>query len=367
MPSLRLAPHELSDCRLLAWNAYSPVTCFLGEAAYHGVVKYMRLPSGQLWSLPITISPPAALVSELGAASAVELLTPQGSPIGLLNEPEVYAVDPWQEAATVYGTQNPDHPGVARLLAGGQWRVGGRITITDPSLLGLPEPFNQYPASPSQVKASIAERGWKSVVAFQTRNPIHRAHEYLTKVALEGVDGLLVHPLVGETKQDDIPAETRLRCYRTLLDSYYPTDRTLLALFPAPMRYAGPREAVFHAQVRANYGATHLIVGRDHAGVGNYYGPYEAQELLRQLGPGELGLTPLFFDNAFYCRRCGQMATAKTCPHGPSDRMDLSGTAVRKMLASGEALPPEYSRPEVAACLLEAYESRKEASVHGWT
>lgn len=358
MPSLRLAAHELSDFRLLAWGAYHPLTGFLGEADYHGVVNAMRLTSGELWSLPITVSPEPSVAQALRGAPTIELLTPTGEPVGLLHDPQVYAVDPLREASGVYGTEDPAHPGVARVLAAGRWRVGGRISVTNPSALALPPPFDEHPASPAEVRAIIAHRGWKSVVAFQTRNPIHRAHEYLTKVALEGVDGLLLHPLVGETKQDDVPAEVRLRCYRTLLDAYYPLDRTLLALFPAPMRYAGPREAIFHARVRANYGATHLIIGRDHAGVGTYYGPYDAQQLLREIGPAELGIRPLFFDNAFFCNRCGQMATAKSCPHAPTDRIDLSGTAVRRLLASGQAPPPEYSRPEVAALLIEAYADR---------
>lgn len=355
MPALRLAPHELSDFRLLAWGAYAPLTGFLGESDYHRVVRSMHLVSGDLWSLPITIAPDAATVTELRGVNEIELLTPTGEAVGLLRDPELYAVEPADEARLVYGTQDPNHPGVAIVLAAGPWRLGGRISVTHSLALDLPPPFNRHPASPAAVRDIIAERGWRTVVAFQTRNPIHRAHEYLTKIALEGVDGLLVHPLVGETKADDVPAAVRLRCYETLLAKYYPPARTLLALFPAPMRYAGPREAVFHARVRANYGATHLIVGRDHAGVGSYYGPYDAQELLRRLGPTELGIRPLFFDNAFFCSACGQMATSKTCPHPASDRVDLSGTAVRKLLAAGQPLPAEYSRPEVAELLIEAY------------
>lgn len=358
MPSLRLAPHELSDFRLLAWSAYAPLRGFLGEADYRGVIETMRLTSGELWSLPITVCPDAALVRALRGATEIEVQAPNGEALGLLKDPELYPVDPVEEARRVYGTKDPAHPGVARLLSAGRWRLGGRIAVSDPSSLKLPPPFDRYPASPSQVRALIADRGWKSVVAFQTRNPIHRAHEYLTKVALEGVDGLLIHPLVGETKADDVPADVRLRCYERLLEKYYPAERTLLALFPAPMRYAGPREAIFHARVRANYGATHLIVGRDHAGVGTYYGPYDAQDMLRRFGPSQLGITPLFFDNAFFCNACGQMATAKTCPHPASDRVDLSGTAVRKLLAAGQALPAEYSRVEVAQLLVEAYTAR---------
>jgi sulfate adenylyltransferase len=357
MAAIRLAPHEVSDFRLLAWGAYAPLTGFLGESDYHSVVRSMHLDSGDLWSLPITIAPDAAIATELREANEIELLTLTGDAVGLLHDPELYAVEPADEARFVYGTEDPSHPGVATVLAAGPWRLGGRISVTHPLALDLLPPFDRHAASPAAVREIIAQRGWTTVVAFQTRNPIHRAHEYLTKIALEGVDGLLVHPLVGETKADDVPADVRLRCYETLLSAYYPPERTLLALFPAPMRYAGPREAVFHARVRANYGATHLIVGRDHAGVGNYYGPYDAQELLRRLGPSELGIRPLFFDNAFFCRACGQMATSKTCPHPASDRVDLSGTVVRKLLAAGQALPAEYSRPEVARLLIEAYAS----------
>lgn len=358
MPALRLAAHELSDLRLLAWGAYAPLTGFLGEDDYAGVVTSMRLDSGELWSLPIALSLDSDSARQLKGSGQAELLAPSGSPVAILHDPDVYLVDPISEASEVYGTDDGAHPGVARVLAGGEWRAGGRVTVPDPSLLDLPSPFHRHPASPAAVRAAIAERGWRTVVAFQTRNPIHRAHEYLTKVALEGVDGLLVHPLVGETKGDDIPADIRLRCYEALLDGYYPADRTLLGLFPAPMRYAGPREAVFHAQVRSNYGATHFIVGRDHAGVGSYYGTYAAQDLLRQLGASELGITPVFFDNAFYCGTCGQMATAKTCPHDASAHVSLSGTRVRELLAAGEPPPPEHSRPEVAALLIESYRGR---------
>ena len=355
MPSIHLAPHELSDLRLLAWGAYAPLTGVLGEDDYAGVVTSMRLDSGALWSLPIALSLDEQAAREAKGATEVELVAPNGAVAGLLRDPEVYLVDPSEEAREVYATADPAHPGVARVLEGGEWRAGGAVSIPDPSVLDLPAPFDRHPASPEAVRQEIARRGWRTVVAFQTRNPIHRAHEYLTKVALEGVDGLLVHPLVGETKGDDVPADVRLRCYEVLLDSYYPADRALLGLFPAPMRYAGPREAVFHALVRANYGATHFIVGRDHAGVGSYYGTYEAQDLLRSLGPEELGITPLYFDNSFFCRTCGQMATNKTCPHGADDHVALSGTEVRRLLAEGAPPPSEYSRPEVAALLIDAY------------
>jgi sulfate adenylyltransferase len=352
--TLPISTVEMADLRLLAWGAYAPLDGFMGSADYNGVVTSMRLGSGRLWSLPIAVTVGDEDAAGLEGQAEVQLTTPAGDPVATVLEPELYGVDPQREACLVYGTDDPAHPGAARVLGGGRWRLGGRLRIDRPELLGLPAPFGGLPSSPAEVRKAIEERGWRSVVAFQTRNPIHRAHEYLTKVALELSDGLLIHPLVGDTKGDDVPADVRLRCYHALIDGYYPAKTTLLALFPAPMRYAGPREAVFHALVRANYGATHFIVGRDHAGVGSYYGPFDAQDLLRRLGPEELGLTPVFFDSAFYCRACGQMASPKTCPHDAAHHVVLSGTKVRQMLANGERPPREFSRPEVAGLLVTA-------------
>ncbi len=353
MPAVRLSPRDRSDLRLLAWGAYQPLESFTGEADHHSVVAGMRLATGELWPFPIAPSLDGATASSLAGASSVDLVSPEGELLGQVTDPEVYRTDPGRDVEALFGTADPAHPGVAAVLEAGPWRLGGRVEVG--ADLSLPAPFHRHPATPAAVKAAIADRGWRTAVFFQTRNPIHRAHEYLTKCALETVDGLVVHPLVGETKGDDVPAHVRLRCYEALLESYYPPDRALLAFFAAPMRYAGPREAVLHALVRRNFGATHFIVGRDHAGVGNYYGTYEAQDLLLSLGPEALGVVPVPFEHTFYCWACGSVASAKTCPHDKSEHLHVSGTRMREMLAAGDIPPPELTRPEVALILKEAF------------
>ena len=352
MPAVRLSPRDRSDLRLLAWGAYAPLRGFTGEADHRSIVEGMRLSSGELWPFPIAPMLDDDTASMAKGASSVDLLGPDGDLLASVSDPELYRTEPAWEVKSLFGTDDPAHPGVAAVLASGPWRLGGQVEVHGD--LSLPPPFHRHAARPDEVKAVIAERGWRTAVFFQTRNPIHRAHEYLTKCALETVDGLVVHPLVGETKGDDVPAEVRLRCYEVLLESYYPPERTLLAFFAAPMRYAGPREAVLHALVRRNFGATHFIVGRDHAGVGDYYGTYEAQDLLLALGPDALGVVPVPFEHAFYCWACGSVGSAKTCPHDRSEHLHLSGTRMRELLAAGELPPPELTRPEVAAILKEA-------------
>jgi sulfate adenylyltransferase len=279
-----------------------------------------------------------------------------GRPRAVLDVDEVFAYDKLEEALRCFGTTDAAHPGVARLYTQRPLYLAGRVTVFERP----PARFTELALDPVETRRAFGERGWRRVVGFQTRNPIHRGHEYLTKGALEMVDGLLLHPLVGETKSDDIPAETRVECYRLLVERYYPANRVVLATFPAAMRYAGPREAVWHAICRKNYGCSHFIVGRDHAGVGPYYGPYDAQRIFDIFAEGELGIEPIMFEHAFWCHACEQMATAKTCPHGADDRVQLSGTRVRELLARGERPPAEFSRPEVADMLIAASEARRQ-------
>ena len=350
LPAIPLDARSRADLIMLATGAYSPLSGFMGEADYRRVVGEMRLASGLPWSLPITLAVSRERGEVLRAGREVALLDESGEPLGLLEVAEVYPYDREREAREVFRTADLAHPGVAALYRQGEALVGGQVT-----LLGDPpaDPLGPFPRYPAETRCAIRERGWRTVVGFQTRNPVHRAHEYLQKCALEMVDGLLLHPLVGETKGDDIPAPVRLACYQVLLEGYFPKDRVLLGLLPAAMRYAGPREAIFHALVRKNYGCTHFIVGRDHAGVGNYYGSTDAQRIFAAFAPEELGIIPLFFEHAFYCRRCGGMATAKTCPHERAEHVALSGTRVREMLTRIELPPLEYTRPEVAQVLIQ--------------
>ncbi len=345
-----LASRELSDLGMLASGALSPLDGFMGREDYERVVEEMRLASGLPWALPVCLAVPAPPQGD-----QVALAGEDGTLYAVLEVDEVYEYDKQREAERCFRTTDAAHPGVARLYAQHPLYLAGRVTV-----FARPEAaFPELALDPAETRAAFAERGWRRVVGFQTRNPIHRAHEYLTKVALETVDGLLVHPLVGDTKSDDVPAAVRIDCYRTLLDGYYPADRVLLAAFPAAMRYAGPREAIWHAICRKNYGCSHFIVGRDHAGVGRYYGSYDAQLVFDEFEPHELDIEPMFFEHSFWCTACGSMASTKSCPHGDEARVFLSGTQLRELLAGGDVPPVEFTRPEVAEVLIEAY--RKEA------
>ncbi len=362
LPRLHLSPTSASDLELIAVGAFSPLTGFMARADYDAVVDVMRLGSGLVWSLPIVLPASAAFAASVRDGSEIALYEVADNREHLLGTMEVqerYTYSKEREAREVYRTADDQHPGVARLNAQGEALLGGPVFLLDRP---LGQPFGELRLDPIQTRRMFVTRGWRQIVGFQTRNPIHRAHEYIQKAALEIVDGLFLHPLIGETKDDDMPADVRMASYQAILHDYYPANRVLLGVFPAAMRYAGPREAVFHALCRKNYGCTHFIIGRDHAGVGRYYGTYDAQHIFDQFMPEEIGITPLFFEHAYYCTRCAAVVTAKTCPHGEENWVSLSGSQLRDMLSQGQAPPPEFTRPEVARVLIEGYRSKRNRS-----
>ena len=350
LPQILVGSRQLADLEMLAIGAYSPLGGFMKRADYLGVVNDMHLANGLPWTVPITLSTTSEQAATLKEGSQVALLNEHGTLQAVMTIEEKYGYDKQHEASKVYRTTEEAHPGVNAMYQQGDILLGGPVRVV--ALQN--QTFAQYRYTPGQSRQLFVERGWKRVVGFQTRNPVHRAHEYIQKCALETVDGLYLHPLVGDTKGDDIPAHVRMRCYEVLLENYYPTDRVILGVLPAAMRYAGPREAIFHALMRKNYGCSHFIVGRDHAGVGNYYGTYDAHHIFAEFDPAKLGITPMFFDHTFFCRACDSMASSKTCPHGTDQHVTLSGTRVRQMLQAGEIPPREFSRPEVAKVLIEA-------------
>ncbi|WP_370529783.1 sulfate adenylyltransferase [Alkalihalobacillus sp. AL-G] len=352
--TLEITQSELSDLECIGTGAYSPLEGFMNQSDYQNVLKQMRLGNGFIWPLPITLSVPGHVSTDISAGKRVAL-TFEGDRYGVIDIEEVYEVDLFSEAQLIYGTTELEHPGVAKLFARSPFYVGGKVTL----IKRLPSSFPAHIFTPQETRNRFIQKGWNTIVGFQTRNPVHRAHEYIQKVALEQVDGLFLHPLVGETKSEDVPAYVRMKCYQTLLKNYYPADRSMLGVFPGAMRYAGPREALFHALVRKNYGCTHFIIGRDHAGVGDYYGTYDSQNIFNLFSEQELGIVPVKLEHSFYCMKCEQMTSKKTCPHDNEQHIHLSGTKVRKMLREGNVPPFYFSRPEVVEILLEYYHEHK--------
>jgi sulfate adenylyltransferase len=350
MPQVEVGSRQLADLEMLAIGAYSPLGGFMNKADYLGSVNDMHLSNGLPWSVPITLSTTSEQAATLKEGSQIALVNAQCTLQAVMTIEEKFGYNKQLEASKVYRTTDEAHPGVKVVYEQGDVLLGGPVRV----VALQQQAFAKYRFTPTQSRQAFAERGWKRVVGFQTRNPVHRAHEYIQKCALETVDGLYLHPLVGDTKGDDIPADVRMQCYEVLLENYYPTDRVILGVLPAAMRYAGPREAIFHALMRKNYGCSHFIVGRDHAGVGNYYGTYDAHYIFAEFDPAKLGITPMFFDHTFFCRACDSMASSKTCPHNSDHHVALSGTKVRQMLQAGEIPPREFSRPEVAKVLIEA-------------
>lgn len=364
LPQLALSERSLADLECLATGIYSPLNGFVGEADYHSIVQNMRLVNGTVWSIPITLQVREEDAARVSVGGKVALTGPGGSVLAVMEVTDLYRPDQAEEATKVYRTDDPKHPGVAAVMEAGGVYLGGPVSV----VAAPPEgEFDAHKFTPTQTRTAFAERGWETVVAFQTRNPIHRAHEYITKTALESVDGLFINPLVGTTKSDDVPASVRMRCYEVLIDKYYNRDKVFLGVYPAAMRYGGPREAILHAISRQNYGCTHLIVGRDHAGVGDYYGTYDAQKIFEELPEGGLQITPMKFEHAFFCKRTQQMATPKTTSSTPEERVHLSGTKVRAMLSNGELPPPEFSRPEVAEILIGAYRTESSSGTTSQT
>lgn len=358
LPQITINSREVSDLIMLGMGAFSPLRGFMTRYDYEGVLKEMRLTNGAFWPVPITLAVSKERADSLKEGQEVALVDETADTImGIMSIEEKFIYDKGLEAKSVFQTDDTKHPGVNKLYQQGDILLGGPVTVLSEG--EYPSRFPIYYARPQEVRQIIEERGWSQVAAFQVRNPIHRSHEYCTKIALEVSDGLFIHPLVGALKEDDIPAEVRIRCYEVLLEKYYPKDRVLMRVYPMEMRYAGPREALLHAIIRQNFGCSHLIVGRDHAGVGNYYGPFDAQKIFKTLEPDDLQIKPLNIDWTFYCYKCEGMASLKTCPHSAEDRCLISGTELRRMLSNGEMPPPEFSRPEVLEILIEYYKGLK--------
>lgn len=352
--SIIVSKRVLCDIEMLAIGAFSPLCGFVGKKDYETIVEKMRLSNDLVWPIPITLSVQKDEYERIKNQKQIALKNDLNEAVAILSLKEIYEPDLNKEAKLVFKTTDKNHPAVNYLFQAGNYYLAGDIKV----LKHTYDEFPEYNLGCAKTRQTFVEKGWKKIVAFQTRNPVHRAHEYLLKVALETVDGLMLHPTMGETKGDDIPADIRMKCYQVILEKYFPPNRTLLCIMPASMRYAGPREAILHAIIRKNYGCTHFIVGRDHAGVGNYYGTYDAQKIFDEFKPGELEITPIFFEHSFYCKACDGMASYKTCLHDKSNHLILSGTKVREMLRAGEMPPVEFTRPEIAQILIDSMKEK---------
>lgn len=357
LPSIRMTSRETSDLIMMAVGAFSPIEGFMLKKDYHPVVKEMRMENGILWPIPITLSVSREEADGLPTGSEAALYDDETSELmGILTIEEKYEYDKEEEARHVFRTRDNKHPGVAKVYAQKDIYLGGPVQALSEG--PYPKLYRHQYGRPAETRKIFRDKGWTTVSAFQTRNPIHRSHEYCTKIAMEVSDGILIHPLVGKLKQGDIPAHIRMKCYEILLENYYPQDRVVLKVYPMEMRYGGPREAVLHAVFRQNYGCSHIIIGRDHAGVGDYYGPFDAQEIFDDLGEDDLHIRPLKIDWTFWCHKCDGMSSMKTCPHSPEHRVLISGTKVREMLSKGKMPPKEFSRPEVAEILIDYYQNK---------
>jgi sulfate adenylyltransferase len=356
LTQVRMSSRETSDLIMLGIGAFSPLDGFMRQEDYDGVVETMHLNDGTLWPIPITLSADKNKADGIKINDEIALIDDETDELmGTMKVEQKFKYDKKHEATNVFRTDDEAHPGVAKIYAQSEIYLAGPVKVLSES--EYPDRFREYYARPAETRAIFAQMGWNTVAGFQTRNPIHRSHEFVTKIALEVSDGILIHPLVGKLKADDIPADIRMKCYEVLLENYYPKDRVVCKVYPMEMRYGGPREAVLHAIFRQNFGCSHLIIGRDHAGVGNYYGPFDAQKIFEEIEEDELEIKPLNIDWTFWCYKCEGMASMKTCPHGKADRLLISGTKLREMLASGERPAKEFSRPEVIDKLMEYYKS----------
>jgi len=350
-----MTSRETSDFLMLAMGAYTPLTGFMGHEDWCSCCADMKLSAGLFWPIPITLSCAKDLADRIALKGTVALVAQETSEImGELEVTEKYMIDKSFECQHVFRTVDPKHPGVAKVMEQGEVNLGGRVTALSEGT--YPQQYKGLYYRPAETRALFAERGWSRVAAFQTRNPMHRSHEYLAKVAIEVCDGVLIHQVLGALKAGDIPADVRTKAIDVLTEHYFVPDTYIQAGYPIEMRYAGPREALLHALIRQNFGCSYLIIGRDHAGVGSYYGPLDAHHIFDTLAPGSLMIQPLKMDVTFFCYKCDGMATARTCPHGPEHRLQISGTRLREMFAKHETIPQEFSRPEVVAVLQDYYD-----------